>query len=78
MKNLSWKAVLRKGCDKRLSATLKIKYKKTTYKVKIPDWDKVADDGTFDEQFADKLKTAFGEKKGEKIFKQVTKDFMNL
>lgn len=77
MKKLSWKAVLKRNCDGKISASIKIKYKKTICKVVVPDIDKMAEDN-FEEQFNNTLKTAFGKKKGKKIADQVIEDLSEL
>lgn len=77
MKKLSWKAVLKRNCDGKISASIKIKYKKTICKVVAPDIDKMADDKS-DEQFNNTLKTAFGKKKGKKIADQVIEELSEL
>jgi hypothetical protein len=48
MKNLSWNAVLKRNCDGRISASLKIKYKKTICKVVVPDIDAVGAEDAFE------------------------------
>ncbi len=78
MKNLAWKTVLKKKCNKKYSVTFNIKYKNTTCKVKIPDVYEAIDDDILDKIFIDELKTAFGKKVGKKIFKQIMKDFEEL
>lgn len=77
MKKLSWKAVLKRNCDGKISASIKIKYKKTICKVVVPDIDKMAEDN-FEEQFNNTLKTAFGKKKGKKIADQVIEELSEL
>lgn len=71
MKNLSWKACLKRNCDGRISASLKIKYKKTICKFVVPDIDAMGVEDAFEEQFDKTLKDTFGKKKGKKIADQV-------
>ena len=78
MRKLSWNAVLKRNCDGRISASLKIKYKKTICKVVVPDIDEVGAEDAFEEQFNKTLKTAFGKKKGKKIAKKVIDEFSEL
>lgn len=78
MKNLSWKACLKRNCDGRISASLKIKYKKTICKVVVPDTDAIGAEDSFEEPFYKTLKTAFGKKKGEKIADQVMNELSEL
>ena len=74
MKNLTWKAVLKRNCDGRISASLKIKYKKTVCKFIIPDMNTIGEDEDLYKQFHKKLKTAFGKKKAKKIEEQINND----
>jgi hypothetical protein len=78
MRKLSWNAVLKRNCDGRISASLKIKYKKTICKVVVPDIDEVGAEDAFEEQFNNTLKTAFGKKKGKKIAEQVMDELSEL
>ena len=78
MKKLSWKAGLKRNCDGKISASLKIKYKKTICKVIVPDIDATGADDAFEEQFNKTLKTAFGKKKGKKIADQVIEELLEL
>ena len=78
MRKLSWDAVLKRNCDGRISASLKIKYKKTICKVIVPDIDEVGAEDAFEEQFNKTLKTAFGNKKGKKIAEQVMDELSEL
>lgn len=78
MRKLSWDAVLKRNCDGRISASLKIKYKKTICKVIVPDIDEVGAEDSFEEQFNKTLKTAFGKKKGKKIAEQVIDELSEL
>lgn len=78
MRKLSWNAVLKRNCDGRISASLKIKYKKTTCKVIVPDIDVVGAEDAFEEQFNNTLKTAFGKKRGKKIADQVINELSEL
>jgi hypothetical protein len=78
MRKLSWNAVLKRNCDGRISASLKIKYKKTICKVVVPDIDAVGAEDAFEEQFNNTLKTAFGKKKGKKIAEQVIDELSEL
>ncbi len=77
MKNLSWKAVLKNDGDGVISACLKVKYKDNVCKSFVPDISNVTVDD-YDASLKKELKAVFGKKKGKKIFKQVTKDFMEL
>jgi hypothetical protein len=78
MRKLSWNAVLKRNCDGRISASLKIKYKKTICKVVVPGIDAVGAEDAFEEQFNNTLKTAFGKKKGKKIAEQVIDELSEL
>lgn len=78
MRKISWDAVLKRNCDGRISASLKIKYKKTICKVIVPDIDEVGAEDSFEEQFNKTLKTAFGKKKGKKIAEQVLDELSEL
>lgn len=78
MKNLKWNAVLKRNCDGRISASLKIKYKKTICKVIVPDIDAEGAEDNFEEQFNKTLKDAFGKKKGKKIAEQVMDELSEL
>lgn len=64
MRKLSWNANLKRNCNGKISASFKIKYKGTIYKVSVPDV--YAEEG-FEKQFNEGLKAAFGKKKGKKI-----------
>jgi hypothetical protein len=74
MKNLTWKAVSKKNCDGTISASAKIKYKKTVCKFIIPDLNAIGEDEDLYEQFHKKLKAAFGKKKAKKIEEQINND----
>lgn len=78
MKNLTWKAVLKRNCDGRISASLKIKCKKTICKVVVPDIDAIGAEDDFEKQFNKTLKTVFGKKKGKKIADQVVNELSEL
>ena len=78
MRKLSWNAVLKRNCDGRISAAIKIKYKKTICKVTVPDIYATGVEDDFEEQFNKTLKTAFGKKKGKKIAEQVTEELSEL
>ena len=78
MRKLSWNAVLKRNCDGKISASLKIKYKKTICKVTVPDTDATGAEDHFEEQFNKTLKTAFGKKKGKKIAEQVINELSEL
>lgn len=78
MKNLKWNAVLKRNCGGRISASLKIKYKKTICKVIVPDIDAEGAENGFEEQFNKTLKAAFGKKKGKKIAEQVMDELSEL
>lgn len=78
MRKLSWNAVLKRNCDGKISASLKIKYKKTICKVTVPDIDTEGAEDGFEEQFNKTLKTAFGKKKGKKIAEQVINELSEL
>lgn len=79
MRKLSWKVVLKRNCDGKISASLKVKYKKTICKVTVPDIYTIigAEDAT-EEQFNEDLKATFGKKKGKKIAKRVIKEMSEL
>lgn len=78
MRKLSWNAVLKRNCDGKISASLKIKYKKTICKVAVPDIYVTGADDAFEEQFHKTLKSAFGKKKGKKIAEQVIEELSEL
>lgn len=78
MRKLSWNAVLKRNCDGKISASLKIKYKKTICKVVVPDIDTTGAEDAFEEQFNKTLRTAFGKKKGKKIAEQVIEELSEL
>ena len=78
MRKLSWNACLKRNCDGRISASIKIKYKKTICKVVVPDIDAMGAEDAFEEQFNNTLKTAFGKKKGKKIADQVFNELSEL
>lgn len=78
MRKLSWKAVLKRNCDGRISVSLKIKHKKTICKVIMPDIDAIGAEEASEEQFNKTLRTAFGKKKGKKIAKQVMDELSEL
>lgn len=75
MRKLSWSVTAKENCKGKMSSTIKIKYKKTIYKVKIPDIKLLDAEKDYDEQFKKGLEEAFGKKKGKKIFKKVINDF---
>lgn len=77
MKRLSWNTVLKRNCNGVISASLKIKYKKTIFKVTVPDIDKMTEDD-FDKQFSKGLEATFGKKKGKKIAAQVLNELSEL
>lgn len=78
MRKLSWNACLKRNCDGRISASIKIKYKKTICKVVVPDIDAMGSEDAFTEQFDKTLKDAFGKKKGKKIADQVYNELSEL
>lgn len=78
MRKLSWNAVLKRNCDGKISASIKIKYKKTICKVVVPDIDAIGAEDAFEEQFYNTLNTAFGKKKGKKIAEQVMDELSEL
>ena len=78
MRKLSWNACLKRNCDGKISASLKIKYKKTICKVVVPDIDAIGAEDSFEEQFNNTLKTAFGKKKAKKIADQVMEELSEL
>lgn len=78
MRKLSWNAALKRNCDGKISASIKIKYKKTFYKLVVPDINDVEAAGVFEEQFNEGLKTAFGKKKSKKIADQVINELSKL
>lgn len=78
MRKLSWNAVLKRNCDGKIRASLKIKYKKTTCNVVVPDIDATGAEDDFEEQINKTLKTAFGKKKGKKIADQVMEELSEL
>ena len=78
MRKLSWNALLKRNCNGVISASLKIKYKKTICKVCVPDIDSIGAEDTFNEQFNKTLKDAFGKKKGKKIADQVINELSEL
>lgn len=77
MRKLSWDAVLKRNCEGKISACLKVKYKNKICKSFVPDINDIAVDD-YDAQLEKELKAAFGKKKGHKIYKKVIKDFMEL
>lgn len=77
MRKLSWNALLKRNCNGVISASLKIKYKKTIFKVTVPDIDKMTEDD-FDKQFSEGLKSTFGKKKGKKIADQMINELSEL
>lgn len=78
MRKLSWKACVKRNCDGRISASIKIKYKKTVCKVVVPDIDVMGAEDAFEEQFNKTLNDAFGKKKGKKIADQVMEELSEL
>lgn len=78
MRKLSWKAYVKRNCDGRISASIKIKYKKTVCKVVVPDIDVMGAEDSFEEQFNKTLNDAFGKKKGKKIADQVMEELSEL
>ena len=78
MRKLSWNAVLKRNCDGKISASLKIKYKKTICKVVVPDIYATGGEDAFEEQFNKTLRTTFGKKKGKKIADQVMEELSEL
>lgn len=74
MKNLTWKTVSKRNCDGVISASVKIKYKKTVFKLVIPDIRAIGEDEDLYEQFYKKLKAEFGKKKAKKIEEQICND----
>lgn len=78
MRKLRWNARLKRNCNGRISASIKIKYKKTVCKVVVPDIDATGAEDAFEEQFNKTLKTAFGKKKGKKIADQVIEELSEL
>lgn len=78
MKKLSWNVVLKRNCDGNISASLKIKYKKTICKVFVPDIDVEGAEYCFEQQFHETLKAAFGKKKSKKIADQVIEELSEL
>lgn len=78
MRKLSWNANLKRNCNGVISASIKIKYKKTICKVTVPDIDAVGAEDAFEEQFNNTLKTAFGKKRGKKIADQVINELSEL
>lgn len=75
MRKLSWNVTAKGHCKGTMSSTIKIKYKKTIYKVKIPDMKLLDAEKDYDEQFKKGLEETFGKKKGKKIYKKVLNDF---
>ena len=78
MRKLSWDAVLKRNCDGKISASLKIKYKKTICKVVVPDIDALGAEDAFEKQFNKGLKDTFGKKIGKKIADQVINELSEL
>ena len=78
MRKLSWNAYLKRNCDGKISAAIKIKYKKTICKVIVPDIDAIGAEDAFEERFNKTLKTAFGKKKGKKIADQVIDELSEI
>lgn len=78
MRKLSWNATLKRNCDGKISALLKIKYKDTICKVTVHDIDEIGAEDAFEEQFRKTLKSAFGKKKAKKIADQVIEELSEL
>lgn len=78
MKNLSWDATVKRNCEGKFAASLKIKYKGTACKVPVADIYKEGVEDEFEEQFYKTLKGVFGKKKGKKIAKQVIEEVSTL
>lgn len=78
MRKLSWNACLKRNCDGRISASIKIKYKKTICEVTVPDIKDVEAEDAFEEQFNKTLETAFGKKKSKKIADQVINELSEI
>lgn len=78
MRKLNWNVVLKRNCDGKISASFKIKYKKTICKVFVPDIYEVGAEDGFEEQLNKTLKTAFGKKKSKKIAEQVINELSEL
>lgn len=78
MKNLTWKAILKRGCNGVISATLEVKYKKAVYTAKVPDIKMLETVDDYDEQLKEGLKEAFGKEKGKKIFDLIVEEFSEI
>lgn len=78
MKKLSWNANLKRNCNGKISASLKIKYKGTIYKISVPDIDAIGAEDDFEKQFNEGLKAAFGKKRGKKIADQVLNELSEI
>jgi hypothetical protein len=78
MKNLTWKAILKKKRNGKISVKLEVRYKKSSYTTKVPDIKMLETVDDYDKQLEDGLKAAFGKKRGKKIADQVIKDFSEI
>lgn len=78
MKNLSWKVILKKKHDGKISAKLEVRYKQSSYTTKVPDIKMLETADDYDEQLKEGLKAAFGKKKGKKIFDQIVEEFSEI
>lgn len=78
MRKLQWNACLKRNCDGKISALLKVKYKKTICKVVVPDINAMEAEDVFEEQLNNALKTAFGKTKAKKIANQVIDELSEI